>query len=72
MATGGDYTVENNFAKYVDGLFLGNHMYSQTKTWDPEGVVSTLPAVANTLFGIFCGECCERSSQPNRNQAGCF
>ena len=56
MATGGDFTVESNFSKYVDGLFLGNHMYSQTKTWDPEGIVSTLPAVANTLLGIFCGE----------------
>jgi predicted acyltransferase len=56
MATGGDYTVESNFAKYVDSLFLGGHMYSQTKTWDPEGIVSTLPAIANTLFGIFCGE----------------
>jgi predicted acyltransferase len=56
MVTGGDFTVENNFSKYIDGLFLGNHMYSQTKTWDPEGILSTLPAIANTLFGIFCGE----------------
>ena len=52
----GDLTVEGNFARYVDGLFLNGHMYSQTKTWDPEGLVSTLPAIANTLFGIFCGE----------------
>jgi predicted acyltransferase len=56
MAAGGDWTIENNFSKYVDGLFLGNHMYSQTRTWDPEGIVSTLPAVANTLLGILCGE----------------
>jgi predicted acyltransferase len=56
MMTGGDFTVENNYARYVDGLFLNGHMYSQTRTWDPEGIVSTLPAVANTLFGIFCGE----------------
>jgi predicted acyltransferase len=56
MMTGGDLTVENNFARYVDGLFLSGHMYSQTRTWDPEGIVSTLPAIANTLFGIFCGE----------------
>ena len=56
MVAGGDFTVENNFSKYVDGLFLSGHMYSQTKTWDPEGIVSTLPAVANALLGIFCGE----------------
>ena len=56
MTAGGDFTVENNFAKYVDGLFLSGHMYSQTKTWDPEGIVSTLPAIATTLFGIFAGQ----------------
>jgi predicted acyltransferase len=44
-----------NFAKYVDGLFLTGHMWSQTKTWDPEGLVSTLPAIATMLFGILTG-----------------
>jgi predicted acyltransferase len=56
MTAGGDWTVENNFARYVDGLFLSGHMYSQTKTWDPEGIVSTLPAIATVLFGIFAGQ----------------
>jgi len=44
-----------NFAKYVDGLFLTGHMWSQTKVWDPEGLVSTLPAIATMLFGILTG-----------------
>jgi predicted acyltransferase len=35
---------------------LSGHMYSHTKTWDPEGVVSTLPAITNVLFGIFAGQ----------------
>lgn len=48
--------VPGNFAWYVDGLFLQGHMYSATKTWDPEGIVSTLPAIATTLFGIFAGQ----------------
>jgi predicted acyltransferase len=56
MVNGGDFSIENNLSRYVDGMMLGNHMYSQTKTWDPEGIVSTLPAVANTLLGILCGE----------------
>jgi predicted acyltransferase len=56
MTAWGDFTIENNFARYVDGLFLSGHMYSQTKTWDPEGIVSTLPAIATTLFGIFAGQ----------------
>lgn len=51
----GQLDQEGNFARYVDGILLSGHMYSQTKTWDPEGVVSTLPAIATTLFGILAG-----------------
>ena len=31
-------------------------MWSATKTWDPEGVLSTLPAIATALLGLLCGE----------------
>ncbi len=44
-----------NLAHYIDSLVLGNHMWAQTRTWDPEGLLSTLPAVATTLFGILTG-----------------
>ncbi len=44
-----------NLEQYIDAQVLGNHMYSQTKTWDPEGILSTLPAIATTLFGILTG-----------------
>ena len=44
-----------NFSAYVDSLALSGHMWSHTKTWDPEGTVSTLPAIATTLFGILAG-----------------
>jgi predicted acyltransferase len=30
-------------------------MWKTTKTWDPEGIVSTLPAIATALFGILTG-----------------
>jgi predicted acyltransferase len=51
----GRLDVEGNFAHYVDRMVLGAHNYAATKTWDPEGIVSTLPAIATTLFGILCG-----------------
>ncbi len=51
----GHLDVERNFAHYVDSVVLGAHNYSQTKTWDPEGVVSTLPAIATALLGIMAG-----------------
>ncbi|MEO7653508.1 MAG: heparan-alpha-glucosaminide N-acetyltransferase domain-containing protein [Bryobacteraceae bacterium] len=52
----GVLTKEGNFARYIDGLFLTGHMYANTKTWDPEGIVSTIPAIATVLFGILAGE----------------
>ncbi|MFN7997445.1 MAG: DUF5009 domain-containing protein [Bryobacteraceae bacterium] len=51
----GNLDVERNFAHYVDTLILGTHNYLPTKTWDPEGIVSTLPAIATALFGVMCG-----------------
>ena len=48
--------VQRNFAHYVDRIVLGAHNYAHTKTWDPEGIVSTLPAIATALFGILAGE----------------
>lgn len=44
-----------NFSTYIDSMFLSGHMWGYTKTWDPEGIVSTLPAVATTLFGVMTG-----------------
>ncbi len=51
----GRLDVEGNLAHYIDRIVLGAHNYAQTKTWDPEGIVSTLPAIATILFGIMAG-----------------
>jgi predicted acyltransferase len=51
----GRLDVEGNFAHYIDQLALGRHNYQSTKTWDPEGIVSTLPAIATALFGVLAG-----------------
>ena len=50
----------NNFSAYVDNLVfngptIGTHVWKSTETWDPEGLVSTLPAIASVLFGIWTG-----------------
>ncbi|MCC6392976.1 MAG: DUF5009 domain-containing protein [Bryobacterales bacterium] len=52
----GHLDVEGNFAHYVDRIVLGAHNYAPTRTWDPEGIVSTLPAIATVLFGILAGQ----------------
>jgi predicted acyltransferase len=51
----GHLDVERNFAHYIDRIALGAHNYHATKTWDPEGIVSTLPAIATAIFGLLCG-----------------
>jgi predicted acyltransferase len=40
---------------YLDRLLLGKHLWVQSKTWDPEGVLSTVPALASQLIGVLCG-----------------
>lgn len=45
-----------NFASYVDSLLLSGHMWVVSKTWDPEGIISTIPAIATTLFGSLTGD----------------
>ncbi|MFZ6645130.1 acyltransferase family protein [Undibacterium sp. TJN25] len=40
---------------YIDRLLLNGHLWRRVKTWDPEGLLSTLPALCNLLFGVLTG-----------------
>ena len=51
----GRLDVEGNFAHYIDRIVLGAHNYRPAKTWDPEGIVSTLPSIATCLLGLVAG-----------------
>ena len=51
----GSYIKNENFAAYIDRFILSGHMWSQSKTWDPEGLFSALPAIVTTLFGVLTG-----------------
>jgi predicted acyltransferase len=50
----GDLSPDGNLAAHVDRLFMSGHLYQGT--WDPEGLLSTLPAVGTSLLGTFTGE----------------
>ena len=50
----GDLSPDGNLAAYLDRLLMDGHLYRDT--WDPEGLLSSLPAVATALLGIFTGE----------------
>lgn len=44
-----------DFGAWLDRQLLGGHLWSVTRTWDPEGLASTLPAVATLLAGVLAG-----------------
>lgn len=50
----GDLSPEGNLGAFLDRLILGDHLWREM--WDPEGLLSPLPAVGTTLLGIFTGE----------------
>jgi predicted acyltransferase len=45
-----------NLGAWLDRtIFTTNHLWAESKTWDPEGLLGTIPAVATGLFGIRLG-----------------
>jgi predicted acyltransferase len=44
-----------DFGAFVDRWLLDGHLWVKSKTWDPEGVVSTLPALCSELAGVLAG-----------------
>ncbi len=56
-----------DFGAYVDRFLFSGHLWVQSKTWDPEGIVSTLPAIGTQLFGVITGQwLMSRYSAPER------
>lgn len=64
----GDLSPAGNLAGYVDRLVLGPHIWQVSRFYDPEGVLSTLPAVATTLLGVLAGHWI-RGDRPGRRVA---
>ncbi len=45
-----------NLAAFLDRVILGvDHIWRAGKVFDPEGILSTLPAIATTLSGVLAG-----------------
>ena len=40
---------------WVDRRIFGAHLWTQSGTWDPEGLLSTLPAVGTVMLGVLGG-----------------
>ena len=51
----GDLTAAGNLGAFIDRAVLGqNHLWGK-RPWDPEGLLSTVPAIASTLMGVVTG-----------------
>jgi predicted acyltransferase len=49
----GSYAKGANLANWIDFNFLPGRLWDVT--WDPEGLLSTLPAIGTCLIGVFAG-----------------
>ncbi|MBA3919049.1 MAG: DUF5009 domain-containing protein [Gemmatimonas sp.] len=50
---------------WLDRTVLGvDHLWSGAKTWDPEGLLSTLPAIATMICGTFAGRWIAEQQRP--------
>lgn len=50
-----DLTPEGNLGAHIDRAIFGTHLWRQSRTWDPEGLLSTVPAIGTTLTGLAAG-----------------
>ena len=57
---------ETNLASWLDGVLLEGHMYRGTITWDPEGVLSTIPSIVNGIIGLLIGQILQREISPKQ------
>jgi predicted acyltransferase len=63
----GDLTQEGNFASYLDRLCMPGRLYKGNH--DPEGLTSTIPAVATGLLGIITGNFLKNNAKPGKEKS---
>jgi predicted acyltransferase len=49
---------------FIDRALMRGHLWASAKTWDPEGLLSTLPAVSSVLFGVLAGRGLQTAHTP--------
>jgi predicted acyltransferase len=61
---------DDNLGAYIDRSLMGGHLWSESVTWDPEGLLSTFPAIATLLIGILAGEWLRSNREGTRKAMG--
>ena len=61
-AGAGPLTEAGNIVGYIDRTIMPAHLYG-SRGFDPEGLLSTLPAIVTAMLGMFTGEFVRRSEE---------
>ena len=64
----GDLSPGGNLGAWLDRALMSGHLWRPT--WDPEGLLSTMPAIATTLLGTSAGLWLGSAETPERKAAG--
>ncbi len=68
----GDLSKEGSLASFIDRVVFGKHVWAQAKVYDPEGLLSTIPALATTLLGVLTGHWIRAKNTAYEKVAGMF
>ena len=68
----GDLSKEGSLASFVDRVIFGPHIWKQGKVYDPEGILSTIPAIATALFGVLTGQWLRTNKSQYEKVTGLF
>ncbi len=55
---------------WLDRWLMDGHLWRQSKTWDPEGLLTTLPAVASQVLGLLAGQWLAAQRDPAEKAMG--
>ena len=58
---------ETNLGAWLDYTLLKGHLWSSSRVWDPEGILSTLPAFGTGILGLWTGIKLRSKDQLNDN-----
>ena len=70
--TAGDLTKEGSLPSFIDRIVFGKHVWAQAKVYDPEGLLSTIPALGTTLIGVLTGHWLRAKKSGYEKVAGMF
>jgi predicted acyltransferase len=60
----GDLSPDGNLGAWIDRALMSGHLWRPR--WDPEGLLSTIPAMATTLVGVVAGVWIQSTAPPER------